>query len=110
MCDSRSMSTILAVSVIITALLAMIVFVLVQIAVCKCHLRSTPGPRGAEIGTSEGGEGQVDGDEGGVTVSDPTYTEIGVGGEHLAFELMENKAYHKTTIAVGENEAYGLHL
>ena len=53
-----------------------------MIAVCKCHPKFTPG--GAETGTSAGGEGQeyeeVDGDGGGVAVSDPTYMEVDGGG------------------------------
>ena len=70
---------------------------LVQIAVCKCHTKSTPG--GAETGTSSGGEGQeyeeVDGGRGGVAVSDPTYMEIdGGGGRVLQFK--ENEAYAST--------------
>ena len=43
------------ISVIITALLATVIFVLVQIVVFKCHPKFTPG--GAETGTSAGGEG-----------------------------------------------------
>ena len=71
---------------------------LVQIAVCKCHPKFTPG--GAEAGTSAGGEGQVydqvDGGEGGVAVSDPTYMEVGAGGGGgggNTFQLKENEAY-----------------
>ena len=69
---------------------------LVQIAVCKCHPKFTPG--GAETGTSagEGGEGQeyeqVDVGEGGVAVSDPTYMEVGAA-EGKMFELKQNEAY-----------------
>ena len=69
----------IAVSVVATALLATFIFVLVQIVVCKCHPKFTPG--GAETGTSAGGEGQeyeeVDGGKRGVAVSDPTYMEVG---------------------------------
>ena len=68
---------------------------LVQIAVCKCHPKFTPG--GAETGTSVGGEGQVyervDGGEGAVAVSDPTYMEVGAGGGGNTFQLKENEAY-----------------
>ena len=72
---------------------------LVQIAVCKCHPKFTPG--GAETGTSAGGEGQVyeqvDGGEArGVAVSDPTYMEVGAGGGGgggNTFQLKENEAY-----------------
>ena len=88
------------ISVVITALLATVIFVLVQIAVCKCHPKFTPG--GAETGTSAGGEGQVyeqvDGGERGVAVSDPTYMEVGAGGGGgggggNTFQLKENEAY-----------------
>ena len=69
-------------TVIVTALLATLINVLIVIAVCKCHPKFTPG--GAETGTSAGGEGQVyeqvDGGEGGVAMSDPTYMEVGAGG------------------------------
>ncbi len=96
---SCSTSTILAsvISIISTALLATVVFVLVQIALCKCHPKGTPG--GAESAPSAGGVGQavyeqVDvGGEGGVAVSDPTYMEVGVGGGGNTMELQENKAY-----------------
>ena len=79
---------------------------LALIAVCKCHPKFTPG--GAEIRTSAGGEGQVyeqvDGGEGGVAVSDPTYMEVGAGGGvggggggggggGNTFQLKENEAY-----------------
>ena len=54
-CLSCSTSTALAsvITAIATALLATVIFVLVQIAVCKCHPKFTPG--GAETGTSAGG-------------------------------------------------------
>ena len=69
---------------------------LALIAVCKCHPKFTPG--GAGTGTSAGGEGQVyeqvDGGEGGVAVSDPTYMEVGAGGGGgNTFQLKENEAY-----------------
>ena len=96
------------ITVIITALLATVIFVLALIAVCKCHPKFTPG--GAETGTSAGGEGQVyeqvDGCEGGVAVSDPTYMEVGAGGAGgggggggggvNTFQLKENEAYAVT--------------
>ena len=76
---------------------------LVQIAVCKCHPKFTPG--GAETGTSAGGEGQeyeeVDGGRGGVAVSDPTYMEVDGGGgireNMFQLQLKENEAYASTT-------------
>ena len=57
-CEVCSTSTALAsvIRAIAMALLATVIFVLVQIAVCKCHPKFTPG--GAETGTSAGGEGQ----------------------------------------------------
>ena len=69
---------------------------LALIAVCKCHPKFTSG--GAETGTSAGGEyEQVDGGEGGVAVSDPTYMEVGAGGGGgrggNTFKLKENEAY-----------------
>ena len=78
------------ISVIITALLATVIFVLVQIAVCKCHPKFTPG--GA---ASAGGEGQAEYEQvdGGEAVSDPTYTEIGERGVGDAMELKKNEAY-----------------
>ena len=68
---------------------------LVQIAVCKCHPKFTPG--GAETGKSAGeGEGQeyeqMDTGEGGVAMSDPTYMEVGAA-EGKTFELKHNEAY-----------------
>ena len=70
---------------------------LVMIAVCKCHPKFAPG--GTETGTSAGGKGQeyeeVDGGRGGVVVSDPTYMEVGDGGQGggNTFKLKENEAY-----------------
>ena len=101
-CPSSSTSTALAavITAIATALLTTVIFVLVQIAVCKCHPKFTPG--GAETGTSAGGEGQeyeeVDGGGGGVAVSDPTYMEVDGGGRGgNLFQLKENEAYASTT-------------
>jgi hypothetical protein len=90
---SCSTSTALAsvITAIATALLATVIFVLVQIAICKCHPKFTPA--GAEI-TSAGGEGQMYEEVGGVaTMSDPTYMEVGVGGEETTFQLERNEAY-----------------
>jgi hypothetical protein len=111
---SCSASTALAtvITAIATALLATIIFVLVQIAVCKCHPKF-----GAETGTSAGGEGQeyeqmeggvaetgervyelVDGGRDGVKATiDPTYMEVGGGGN--TFQLKGNEAYASTTVA-----------
>ena len=95
-CSTRAPVVLASViTAIITALLATVIFVLVQIAVCKCHPKFTPG--GAETGTSAGeGEGQeyeqMDTGKGGVTMSDPTYMEVGAA-EGKAFELKHNEAY-----------------
>ena len=101
-CPSCFTSTALAsvITAIVTALLATVIFVLVQIAVCKCNPKFTPG--GAETGTSAGGAGQeyeeVDGGKGGVAVSDPTYMEVDGGGGRggNTFQLKENEAYAST--------------
>ena len=57
-CPSDAATLVLtsAITAIVTALLATVIFVLVQIAVCKCHSKFTPG--GAETGNSAGWEGQ----------------------------------------------------
>ena len=93
-CPSCSTSVVLAsvITAITTVLLATVIFVLVQIAVCKCHPKFTPG--GAETGTSAGdGEGreyeQMNMGKGGVAVSDPTYMEVGTT-EGKTFELKKN--------------------
>ena len=100
MCPSCSASTIQAslITVIVTALLATVVFVVIQIALCKFH----PKLRSGKAGASAGGERQVyeevGGDEGGVAVvggkgvRDPTYMEVGEGGGKT-FQLKENEAY-----------------
>ena len=53
---------------------------------------------GAESAVSDKGVDQavydqVDGGEGGVAVSDPTYMEVGAGGGEKALELKENVSY-----------------
>ena len=68
---------------------------LVTVAVCKCHLKSTPG---AESALSAKGEGQavyeqVNECKGGVAASDPTYMEVGAGGGAKALKLQENISY-----------------
>ena len=69
-----------------TALLATVVFLLVQIAICKCHTKSSPGGTGKRGREREGEEEVymkrwVHGDEGSVVViigsNNPTYMEIG---------------------------------
>ena len=95
-CPSDAATLVLtsAISVIVTALLATVIFVLVQIALCKCYPKFTPG--GAETGTSAGGEGQeyeeVDGGGG-------TYMEVGGGGGGggNTFQLKKNEAYASRT-------------
>ncbi len=96
-CPSCSTSTVLAsvITALTTALLATVIFVLVQIALCKYHPKFKTVT--AELATPAGGEGQavyeqVDG-EGGVAVSDPTYMEVGAGGGGNTMELKENEAY-----------------
>ena len=100
-----STSTALAsvITAIVTALLATVIFVLVQIAVCKCHPKFTPA--GAETGTSAGGgEGQeYEEMEGRVATSDPTYMEVGENKN--AFCLKENEAYGDI-VDLQNNEAY----
>ena len=93
-CSSASAILASVISVIVTVLLATVIFVLVQIAVCKCHPKFTPG--GAESVVPAGGEEpavyeQVGGDERGMAVSDPTYMEVGEGVNTM--ELKENEAY-----------------
>ena len=102
MCPSCSSSNTLAsvITAIVTALLATVIFVLMQIAVCKCACSPKFRPGGAKTGTSAGGEGQVyekmDGGEGGVAVSYSTYVEVGAGGgaggggKRNTFQLKEN--------------------
>jgi hypothetical protein len=112
-CPSCSCTSTALASAITAILLATIILVLVQIAVCKCHPKFTPG--GAETGTSAGGEGQeYEQMEGGVAetgervyelvdggkdsrkaTSDPTYMEVGGGGN--TFQLKGNEAYVRTT-------------
>ena len=90
-------------SVIITALLAIVIFVVVQVIICKCHPKFRPGgfrPGGTETGASTGEEGQeyevMGGDDGGVAVrggNDPVYMEVGGEEKGHTFELKENNAY-----------------
>jgi hypothetical protein len=102
-CSSSTSTVILAsaLSVITTALLTTVIFVLVQIAFCNCHPKIIS--RGAETGSSAGGEGQeyeqvdVGGvpwtrDQEQVNGGDPTYMEVGVKEENT-IELQENDAY-----------------
>ena len=98
---SCSTSTLLAsvLTAIITALLATAIFLLVLVAIHKCHPNFTPGE--AETGTSAGeGEGQeyeqIDVCEGGVVTSDPTYMEVGKEAGK-SFELKQNEAYATST-------------
>ena len=82
------------ITAIVTVLLATVFFVLVQIAVFKCHPKFTP--RGAETGTSarETRLEYEQMDERGVAVSDPVYTEVEVQQE-TSIALEENEAYAK---------------
>ena len=105
--DTRSAVLASVITAIATALLAIVVFVLVQIAVCKCRPKST-------TGAPAGGEGQVyeqvDGGEGGVALSDPTYMEVAARrGGMGAFQFEENEAYGKgSAFQLEENEAYAV--
>ena len=49
---------------------------------------------------------QVDGGEGSVATSDPTYMEVGARSNEGDIELQENSAY-TTTVDLQRNEAYG---
>ena len=77
-----------------------------QIAICKCYTKSSPGGTGKRGGEREGEEEEEEeevyeemgGDEGGVAViigsnkaNDPTHMEIGDRGDTI--ELRRNKAY-----------------
>ena len=93
-CPSCSASTAVAsvIAAIVTALLATVIFVLVQIAVCKWHPKFTPGR--AETSTLAGGEvREYEEVEVGVASSDPE-----VGGE-IAFQLKKNESYAMNTYA-----------
>ena len=101
MCPSCSTSTALAsvITAIVTALLATVIFVLVQIAICKCHTRQKFSPGGDGAVASAGGEEQVyeqmgGGGEGGVVMGESSYEYVGVKqGENNTIQLQENKAY-----------------
>ncbi len=108
-CPTCSMSTILTavISILTTALLATVIFVLVQIALCRYH------PKFIRVGTesaaSGGGEGQAiyeqvdDVVDRGVAVR--TNMEFEGGGVE-AMELEKNKAYEEA-MKLEKNEAYG---
>ena len=69
-----------AIAVIVTALLATVIFLVVQVVICKCHPKFRPG--GTETGASAGGEGQEyeEVDMEGVAVrggNDARYMEVG---------------------------------
>ena len=104
-----------------TAVVATVIFVVMQIIICKCCQQNLKPPGGAETGasvgertlvheqvdggevdetgTSAGGEGQVhgkvDGGEGGVAVSEHMYMEVGTRKERKwnIFKLSVNEAY-----------------
>ena len=82
----------LVVTALITALLAFVISVLVTVAVCKCHLKSTPGSETVLLAKGEGQAvyEQVDECKGGVAVSDPTYMEVGAGRGEKALKLREH--------------------
>ena len=88
------MSTILTsvITAITTVLLATVIFVLVQIAVCK-HLKPSSG-EGEHQGTGDGPVYDKVYEGGRSATSDPTYMEItGRGGEDSIIILKENEAY-----------------
>ena len=112
---STSIALASVITAIATALLATVIFVLVQIAVCKYHPKFTPG--GAETGA--GGEGQV---YEGVTI-DGSAGETGHIGAELVYEMIQNgdkangsdyafivaetrKGGEGNTFQLKENEAY----
>ena len=83
------------IAVIVTALLATVIFVVVQVIICKCHPKFRPG--GTKTGASTGGEGQEyeQVDVEGVAVrngNDAMYMEVGEQGDNT-IELKENQAY-----------------
>ena len=102
---SCSTSTALAsvITAIVTALLATVIFVLVQIAICKCHTRQKFSPGGAGAVASAGGEEQdyeqMGGrGEGGVVMGESSYEYVGVKqGKRNTIQLQENKAYASFT-------------
>ena len=59
-----------------TALLAAVIFVLVQIIVCKCHPKFQQGSAGSVGEEEQAVYEQMDGVKGNVAVSDPIYMEI----------------------------------
>lgn len=69
--------------------MATAIFVLVQIAVCKCHPKFTPGMQ-ASVEVDEEYEPMDGGEAGGLALNDPTYMEIGAAA---ALEMKENDAY-----------------
>ena len=106
-CSSSSTSVALAsvISVIATALLATVIFVLVQIALCKCHPKFTPG------GGPKTGDEEVDeGDEEGLPMSDYTYMNVrDATGHENTFQLRENEAYGKVNpFKFTNSEAYAI--
>ncbi len=94
-CPSCSTSTVLAsaISVIATALLATVVFVLVQIAVCRYHLMLRAELAVPAEGTQEAVYEQVD------AMNNPTYIYSEIGERGKVLELKQNEAYG-TAIAV----------
>ena len=94
--QTSAFSIILAsvITAITIALLATVIFV---IAICKCHPKFTPQipkssalARGEELAVYE----QVDGGEGGMAGSGPTYMEVGAGRRRgNTIKLKQNEAY-----------------
>ena len=93
--DRTTCSISIAITAILTALLATGIFVLVQIAICKCHPKFKPESAASAGGKEEVLYKQMD-DRGvrGVAVQDPTYMEVGAGGEgENILKLKKNEAY-----------------
>ena len=97
-----SKSTVLAsvITALVTALLAAVIFGAVQVAICKCCPNFTrPRARTVPLVEREGpGYKQMDDDKEGTAISEPTYTEVGPGGESTATPFtIKNEAYGITT-------------
>ncbi len=88
------------ITAIVTALLATVIFVLVQIALCKCHPKTSVEKEEPTVYE------QMDGVAANLAMSDPAYMEIGEGEKGNALELKRNEAYGTGFVEVKRNEAY----
>ena len=94
-CPSFSSTPVVLASVItaiITALLATVIFVLVLIAVCKCHPKFTPGGAETDTSAAEGEWREYEQMDTAMAVKDHIYMEVGAA-EGKTFELELNEAY-----------------